>query len=236
MILGADARPQRARPRRPGPPLEAHPVVEENSVNTQLSEAPVRESSGDGTSPSIRIARDAPRTPRRRPSASATTWSSSRTCRASTARSVPFAMSTSRSRRHAITALIGPSGCGKSTLLRTINRMNDLVPSYRSEGRILLDGQDLFGQERRSGRRSAARRDGLPEAEPVPQDGLGERRVRSEDQRLQGRPQRARRDAACGGPRCGTTSRTSSSSPAWRCQAASSSVYASPGPSRSILR
>ena len=42
-----------------------------------------------------------------------------------------------------ITALIGPSGCGKSTLLRTVNRMNDLVPSYRSEGRILLDGQDL---------------------------------------------------------------------------------------------
>ncbi len=45
--------------------------------------------------------------------------------------------------RNEITALIGPSGCGKSTLLRTINRMNDLVPSYRSEGRILLDGQDL---------------------------------------------------------------------------------------------
>jgi phosphate transport system ATP-binding protein len=45
--------------------------------------------------------------------------------------------------RHAITAMIGPSGCGKSTLLRTINRMNDLVPSYRSEGKILLDGQDL---------------------------------------------------------------------------------------------
>ncbi len=46
-----------------------------------------------------------------------------------------------------ITALIGPSGCGKSTLLRTINRMNDLVPSYRSEGRILLDGQDLYARE-----------------------------------------------------------------------------------------
>ncbi len=45
--------------------------------------------------------------------------------------------------KNAITALIGPSGCGKSTLLRTINRMNDLVPSYRSEGKILLDGQDL---------------------------------------------------------------------------------------------
>jgi phosphate transport system ATP-binding protein len=48
--------------------------------------------------------------------------------------------------KHQITALIGPSGCGKSTLLRTLNRMNDLVPSYRAEGRILLDGQDLFAK------------------------------------------------------------------------------------------
>jgi phosphate transport system ATP-binding protein len=39
-----------------------------------------------------------------------------------------------------ITAIIGPSGCGKSTLLRAINRMNDLVPGYRSSGEILLDG------------------------------------------------------------------------------------------------
>ncbi|TAJ99255.1 MAG: phosphate ABC transporter ATP-binding protein [Chloroflexota bacterium] len=46
--------------------------------------------------------------------------------------------------RQRITALIGPSGCGKSTLLRTMNRMNDLVPSYRTEGRVLFDGQDLF--------------------------------------------------------------------------------------------
>jgi phosphate transport system ATP-binding protein len=46
-----------------------------------------------------------------------------------------------------ITALIGPSGCGKSTLIRTINRMNDLVPSFRIEGTILLDGQDLFARE-----------------------------------------------------------------------------------------
>ena len=45
-----------------------------------------------------------------------------------------------------ITALIGPSGCGKSTLLRTINRMNDLVPSYHAEGTVLLDGQDLFAR------------------------------------------------------------------------------------------
>ena len=44
-----------------------------------------------------------------------------------------------------VTALIGPSGCGKSTLLRTMNRMNDLIPSYRTDGRISFEGQDLHG-------------------------------------------------------------------------------------------
>ncbi len=44
-----------------------------------------------------------------------------------------------------VTAFIGPSGCGKSTVLRTINRMNDLVSTFRLEGTILLDGQDLYG-------------------------------------------------------------------------------------------
>ena len=48
-------------------------------------------------------------------------------------------------KRQRITALIGPSGCGKSTLLRTINRMNDLIPGYRTEGKLYLDGQDLYG-------------------------------------------------------------------------------------------
>jgi phosphate transport system ATP-binding protein len=43
-----------------------------------------------------------------------------------------------------ITALIGPSGCGKSTLLRTFNRMNDLIPGCRVEGRVLLDGQSIY--------------------------------------------------------------------------------------------
>ena len=46
-----------------------------------------------------------------------------------------------------ITALIGPSGCGKSTLLRAMNRMNDLVPSYRTEGTILFEGQDLHARD-----------------------------------------------------------------------------------------
>ena len=46
--------------------------------------------------------------------------------------------------RH-ITALIGPSGCGKSTLLRSLNRMNDLVPSARVEGKVLYRGEDIYG-------------------------------------------------------------------------------------------
>jgi phosphate transport system ATP-binding protein len=45
-----------------------------------------------------------------------------------------------------ITALIGPSGCGKSTLLRCFNRMNDLIPGTRIDGRILFRGEDLFGR------------------------------------------------------------------------------------------
>lgn len=44
-----------------------------------------------------------------------------------------------------ITAFIGPSGCGKSTLLKTLNRMNDLVEGIRIEGRIELDGEDIYG-------------------------------------------------------------------------------------------
>jgi phosphate transport system ATP-binding protein len=43
-----------------------------------------------------------------------------------------------------ITALIGPSGCGKSTFLRCLNRMNDTIPGTRIEGRVLLDGQDIY--------------------------------------------------------------------------------------------
>lgn len=43
-----------------------------------------------------------------------------------------------------ITAFIGPSGCGKSTLLRSINRMNDLVEGCRIEGKIIIDGKDIY--------------------------------------------------------------------------------------------
>lgn len=44
-----------------------------------------------------------------------------------------------------ITAFIGPSGCGKSTLLKSLNRMNDLVESCKITGKVLLDGEDIYG-------------------------------------------------------------------------------------------
>ena len=46
---------------------------------------------------------------------------------------------------NAITAFIGPSGCGKSTFLKTLNRMNDMVDNVRIEGKVSLDGEDIYG-------------------------------------------------------------------------------------------
>ncbi|MFZ0371243.1 MAG: phosphate ABC transporter ATP-binding protein, partial [Halobacillus sp.] len=43
-----------------------------------------------------------------------------------------------------ITALIGPSGCGKSTFLRSLNRMNDLIPASRAEGKVMYDGINII--------------------------------------------------------------------------------------------
>ncbi len=43
-----------------------------------------------------------------------------------------------------VTAFIGPSGCGKSTFLRTLNRMNDIIPGTRVEGRVAIDGEDIY--------------------------------------------------------------------------------------------
>jgi phosphate transport system ATP-binding protein len=45
---------------------------------------------------------------------------------------------------NSITAIMGPSGCGKSTLLRTLNRLNDLVPSFRREGCVFFEGVDIY--------------------------------------------------------------------------------------------
>jgi phosphate transport system ATP-binding protein len=46
--------------------------------------------------------------------------------------------------RNLVTAIIGPSGCGKSTFLRSLNRMNDLIPSAKVDGEVLYHGQDIY--------------------------------------------------------------------------------------------
>ena len=46
-----------------------------------------------------------------------------------------------------VTALIGPSGCGKSTFIRVFNRMNDLIPTARMEGKVLIDGRDIYAKD-----------------------------------------------------------------------------------------
>jgi phosphate transport system ATP-binding protein len=50
-------------------------------------------------------------------------------------------------RANEVTALIGPSGCGKSTYLRSLNRMNDLIDSVRIEGKVLIDGVDVYDRQ-----------------------------------------------------------------------------------------
>jgi phosphate transport system ATP-binding protein len=49
--------------------------------------------------------------------------------------------------KNMVTALIGPSGCGKSTFIRLLNRMNDLIPNIRVEGKLLLDGKDMYHED-----------------------------------------------------------------------------------------
>jgi phosphate transport system ATP-binding protein len=55
-------------------------------------------------------------------------------------KNINFSMTTQN-----VAALIGPSGCGKSTFIRSLNRMNDLIPSCRITGELLLDGEDIYG-------------------------------------------------------------------------------------------
>ena len=69
-------------------------------------------------------------------------------------------------RDRAVTALIGPSGCGKSSLLRCINRMNDLVGKVRLEGRLFLDGEDVY--DRRVDLTLLRRKVGMVFQQPAP--------------------------------------------------------------------
>ena len=82
-----------------------------------------------------------------------------------------------------VTAFIGPSGCGKSTFLRTLNRMNDIIPGTRVEGRILIDNVDIY----KSGMDVVhlRRRVGMvfQKSNPFPEVDLRERRLRPAHQR-----------------------------------------------------
>jgi phosphate transport system ATP-binding protein len=50
-------------------------------------------------------------------------------------------------RARAVTAFIGPSGCGKSTFLRSLNRMHEVIPGAYVEGKVVVDGQELYGPD-----------------------------------------------------------------------------------------
>jgi phosphate transport system ATP-binding protein len=54
---------------------------------------------------------------------------------------------TTPSYENLVTALIGPSGCGKSTFLKTLNRMNDLIPGVTIDGKVTLDGEDIYDKD-----------------------------------------------------------------------------------------
>ena len=129
-----------------------------------------------------------------------------------------------------ITALIGPSGCGKCTLLRCFNRMNDLIPGCRMEGRSSFDGRTSIGPD--VDPVALRRRIGMvfQKPNPFPKSIYENVAWGPAINGYQGRHGRAGRASRSGAPRSGTRSRTSSSSPGWRSPAASSSGSASPGP------
>ena len=88
--------------------------------------------------------------------------------------------------KNRVTALIGPSGCGKSTLLRCFNRLNDLIDHVKITGTITFDGTGHPCTGNGRGHAPEEDRDGLPEAQPVPEIHLGERCLRPEGARREG--------------------------------------------------
>ncbi len=101
--------------------------------------------------------------------------------------------------KNQVTAFIGPSGCGKSTYIRCFNRMNDLIPGAEVTGRDPLPRTGSLRQRSRPGAGSSTDRHGLPEAEPVRQVDLRERRLRPARPRDEEGPGRARRTVAPAG-------------------------------------
>ena len=164
--------------------------------------------------------------------------SSSTSSRCSTARSARSATSSLQIRKNEITAFIGPSGCGKTTVLRCLNRMNDLIPGARVGGKLHVPRHRPLRPRGLGDRGPPPHRHGVPEAEPVPEEHLRQRRVRPAHQRHHAtrRARRDRREVAARAPRCGTRSRTGSTRRRSGCPAASSSACASRARSRSSPR
>ena len=69
-----------------------------------------------------------------------------------------------------VTAFIGPSGCGKSTFLRSLNRMHEVIPGARVEGKVMVDGQSLYDADVDPVAVRRSDRHGLPAPQPVPDD------------------------------------------------------------------
>ncbi len=131
---------------------------------------------------------------------------------------------------HAITVIFGPAGSGKTSLLRTINRLNDLAGERRMEGRVLLNGQDIYAPNVDTV--ELRRRVGMVFALPLPLPGTVRENV-TYGPRLAGIRKRAELDAivegACGRRRCGMRSKTAWTIPPSPCRAGNSSGCASPG-------
>ena len=139
-----------------------------------------------------------------------------------------------------VTAFIGPSGCGKSTMLRSLNRMHEVIPGARVEGKIMVDGQSLYDP---SVDPVAVRRQiGMVFQRPNPfptmsiyDNVLAGNRLNAKKMK-KAEADDDRREVAARARTCGTRSRTGSTSPAWASPAASSSGSASPARSPSSRR
>lgn len=75
-------------------------------------------------------------------------------------------------RENTVMALIGPSGCGKSTFLKCLNRMNDLVDGVKVDGKVLLDGEDIYDPGRGHHAFKEEGGHGIPAAQSLPNEYL----------------------------------------------------------------
>ena len=101
--------------------------------------------------------------------------------------------------RNLVTAVIGPSGCGKSTFIRSLNRMNDSIPSFRLTGQVLYHGHDVYAAAINRVEVRRRHRDGVPEAQSLPEVDLRQHRLGAAQPGAERRPRRAGGAARSGG-------------------------------------